>query len=70
MPLDRRFVKASITELLPAVWQVEVVFSYFSIYEFVETHVENNMIGAIRWLLKKRCGDDKLRITNAEGLNI
>jgi hypothetical protein len=70
MTLDKRFVKSEITETLVGVWEVKIEYSYYGMYSFTESHIENSIDKAIRWLLVQRCGDDKLRITNAEGLNI
>jgi hypothetical protein len=69
MALDRRFVRARIVETAANVWVVEVVFSYYGMYEFTETKVLSSMNLAIQHLLKVRCGD-RLVITNVAKTNI
>ena len=70
MPLARQFLSANIKEMLPNVWEVRIEFSYYSLYVFTETHIENTVDKAIRWLLIQRCGADRLRVVNTQGLNV
>ena len=70
MPLARQFKKCEIKELLPNVWSVIITFSYYGMYDFVESHISNTLESALRWLLIQRCGADRLRVINAQGLNV
>ena len=68
--LAKQFVKAEIKELLPNCWSVIITYSYYGMYEYVESHVCNTLESALRWLLVQRCGSDRLRVVNAQGVNV
>ena len=51
MPLARQFLKAQICESLPNVWEIKIEYSYYGMYSFTETHIENTIEKAIRYLL-------------------
>ena len=70
MPLARQFLNATISETMVNVWKVEVDYSYYGMYSFKETHIVNTLDKAIKWLLLQRCGNDRIRITNSQLLNV
>lgn len=70
MSLARRFVKSEVKELLPNVWSVIITYSYYSMYDFTESHICNTLESALRWLLVQRCGSDRLRVVDAHGVNV
>jgi len=69
MPLDKRFVSARIKEVRTNVWIVEIIYSFYSLYEYKISHVADTQAAAMRWLLEERCGDS-LQIINASNVNI
>lgn len=55
MPLDRRFVRAEITEMTnAAAWKLVVRYSFYSLYEFVESFVYATQDACQRKLLAER----------------
>ena len=69
MVLAKQFVRASITELRANVWEVKVVYSYYSLYTYEVIHIADSLNAAMRWLLEERCGES-LQIINAQNVNI
>ena len=70
MTLDRQFLKATITELLPDVWHAKLYYSYYGLYVYTESQTFNTIIKAVRYLALQRCGHDRLYIVNDQGMNI
>ena len=70
MSYDRRFVRASITEILTNVWILTVTYSYYGLYDFTESHTLDSLDAAKDRLLYIRTDSDRLRITDVNQLNI
>ena len=70
MTYDRRFVKAEISEIIQNCWVLTVTYSYYNIYNFTESHTLGSLNEAKDTLLRLRCSEDRLRITDHNQLNI
>lgn len=67
--LDKQFVSSEITERLPDVWQIKVVYSYYGLYNFEQVFIEASLDKALHRLLVERCGN-RLRVVNQAGVNL
>jgi len=67
MPLDRRFVRATITELAPTTFKLEITYSWYNLYEYTTTFVFPTLNDCICRLCVERCSAGVLRVTALDG---
>jgi len=70
MPMDQRFVRATLDEVMEGAWVLRVVYSYYGLYEYVETFTLRSLAAAKDRLLTIRCPGESLRITSHDNINI
>ena len=55
MPLEERFVSASIKEVAPSVWKAILTYSYYGLYEFKKVYVYKSLQECKDRVLIQRC---------------
>ena len=69
MTLARQFISSEISEQFPNCWRLEIKYSYYNLYTFVETFMLSSLNSAKNKLIIERCGD-RIRIVNQENSNV